>query len=303
MGVIYKITSPTGRIYIGQTKNLKKRVSCYRHAYNKNKFSNGHNKLYNSLKKYGFDNHFFEIIDEVEDELLLEREKYWIRELDTYCFENPKHLNMSRGGEGGGKTWMFDIERRKRQSERFKGAGASFYGKKHTEDNKKIIASKTSERNIRLGITVPRWGAEKGRLSVIKPVLLYDKNGEFIREFESYTLAGKSIGVKAGRVWESTSGRKSHCNGYHFRDKTDNYLLKIDISNTKLQNIKRPVLTLDINYEVVCEHPSAKEASDFWGIPKTTINRAAMYNWLVPIRSGHIFIYTDLYAEIEKLTA
>jgi hypothetical protein len=65
-----------------------------------------------------------------------------------------------------------------------------------------------------------------------------------------------------------------------------------------MQTVKRPVLTLNQDYEVVCEHPSSKEASEFWGVPKTTINRAAMYNWLVPIRSGHVFIYTDLYKQI-----
>ena len=55
---IYKITSPSGRIYIGQAKNLRKRLNSYKGLHCK-----GQTKLYNSLKKYGWENHQFDIID------------------------------------------------------------------------------------------------------------------------------------------------------------------------------------------------------------------------------------------------
>jgi hypothetical protein len=41
------------------------------------------------------------------------------------------------------------------------------------------------------------------------------------------------------------------------------------------------------------EHPSAQEASEYFLIPKTTINRAAMYNNGKPIRTGYQFYYKD----------
>lgn len=71
-GYIYKITSPSGKIYIGSSSNFVKRVSYY-----KNLCCKGQNKLYNSLKKYGYDNHIVEIIEEPTLDTMLQREAYW----------------------------------------------------------------------------------------------------------------------------------------------------------------------------------------------------------------------------------
>jgi group I intron endonuclease len=296
MGVIYKIESPTGRIYVGQTKHLRQRIACYKFNYTRNKFSSGHNKLYNSLGKYGFENHKFSIIEEVDDSILYEREKYWIKELNTYCFDNPKHLNMSRGGEGGGRTWMFDVERRKRQSELFKGENGTFYGKKHTEATKLIIAQKNSEYNKKHNIRVPKWGAEKGRLKVIVSVLCYDKYGNFLKEYVSATDASKELKINRIQIIRNCRNKAIGVGGkYVFRYKEPNFPLKINVGEVKPQNIKRPVLYLDKNHNIIKEYESAFEASIDLNVPKTTINRAALRKDIRPIRKGHIFLYKDLY--------
>jgi len=75
MGVIYKITSPSGRLYVGKTHDLRKRVNAYKCDVRKNRKDL---KLHNSLRKYGWDAHILEVIEEVEDALLDEREIYWI---------------------------------------------------------------------------------------------------------------------------------------------------------------------------------------------------------------------------------
>jgi group I intron endonuclease len=69
---IYKITSPSGRVYIGESKDIFKRVYYYKILSCKSQ-----NKLYSSLKKHGWDSHIFEIIEECEFEELLCRERYW----------------------------------------------------------------------------------------------------------------------------------------------------------------------------------------------------------------------------------
>lgn len=46
IGTIYKLTSPSGKSYIGQTINLKDRKRCF---YNPNKYYSGH-KLDNAIK-------------------------------------------------------------------------------------------------------------------------------------------------------------------------------------------------------------------------------------------------------------
>jgi group I intron endonuclease len=298
MGVIYKITSPSGKFYIGKSKNLKKRIKDYKYQYKKRK-----SIIHDSIKSYGWDNHTIEVIENCDDSILSEREIFWIKELNSYHLNNSKGMNMTLGGEVGGGSWMHDIERRKKQSESRSGVNGTFYGRHHTEENKKILSEKAYKRNIESGHRIPKWGAEKGRLKIIKSIIAYDTNGMFLSEFESAYKAANDLKINRSSITDSLR-KKSWVNGkYLFRYKTVNYPLNIEVGEIVLKNDKRPVLTLDINFEVVCEHPSAQEASDFWGIPKTTINRAAMYNWLKPIRTGHVFIYTDLYAEIEALTA
>ena len=49
---IYKITSPSNKIYIGQAVNILKRWKDYKSIKNRNQ-----PKLDNSLNKYGFENH------------------------------------------------------------------------------------------------------------------------------------------------------------------------------------------------------------------------------------------------------
>lgn len=65
---IYKIVNPKGKIYIGSTIDLVGRKSKY-----KNLRCTAQTKLYHSLKKYGFENHTFEIIFTCDE---MHRNKY-----------------------------------------------------------------------------------------------------------------------------------------------------------------------------------------------------------------------------------
>lgn len=69
---IYKITSPSKKIYIGQSTNIEKRFYTYKLLHCKKQPF-----LFNSLKKYGAENHIFEVIEFCEVEKLNERERYW----------------------------------------------------------------------------------------------------------------------------------------------------------------------------------------------------------------------------------
>jgi len=94
-GVIYKITNPTGKIYIGCTIDWKRRFSEYRRL-----SMVGQRKLYNSLKKYGYENHIFEIIEECEENMLHEREIYYINHYN--CIDEG--LNIRLGNRNGRLT-------------------------------------------------------------------------------------------------------------------------------------------------------------------------------------------------------
>ena len=55
---VYKITSPNGRIYIGSSVNIEERFRTYGRFHCKRQI-----RLYNSLVKYGPENHIFEILE------------------------------------------------------------------------------------------------------------------------------------------------------------------------------------------------------------------------------------------------
>lgn len=83
---IYKITSPSGKIYIGQSTDIERRFYCYSVINN----CDNQIRLKRSLLKYKPENHIFEIIEECSIESLNERERYW---QECYNVLGEKGLN------------------------------------------------------------------------------------------------------------------------------------------------------------------------------------------------------------------
>jgi group I intron endonuclease len=79
---VYKITSPSGKVYIGSSKDIYDRWKTYKKVNCKKQ-----TKLYNSLKKYGFENHKFEVLGIYLKEDLLNWEHLWCLEYDA-CSKN-----------------------------------------------------------------------------------------------------------------------------------------------------------------------------------------------------------------------
>lgn len=151
---IYKITSPSGKIYIGQSNNIEKRLKDYLKEYDS---MSSQKRLYNSFLKHGSENHIFEIIEECEFDLINERERYW---QDYYNVIGLNGLNciLTQTNE---KRKILSKETRDKLSNSLKGKLAGeknhmygkvgelnhFYGKKHTEKTKQILREKLSGKN------------------------------------------------------------------------------------------------------------------------------------------------------------
>lgn len=98
MGIIYKITNDINdKIYIGQTTNpLEKR--WYDHQYSaRNPREDNDNVLYRAMRKYGIGHFSISVVEQVDDNLLDEREIYWIEFYNSY---NPNGYNSTLGGKG-----------------------------------------------------------------------------------------------------------------------------------------------------------------------------------------------------------
>ncbi len=92
---IYKIVSPTNKIYIGSSNDVQNRVSSYKNLKCKNQ-----RRLYHSLQKYGWDNHLFEIIEECSIENLLDRELYYGTLFNVLNKKCGLNCRLPKYGEG-----------------------------------------------------------------------------------------------------------------------------------------------------------------------------------------------------------
>ena len=103
---IYRWTSPSGKSYIGQAINLKKRKREFRRP--NSVYTSKGSKIDNARKKYkDFDTWEYEVLEECEIEKLDEREEYWI----TYYNTKEEGYNLTLGGDGN-KGWVMSESQR-----------------------------------------------------------------------------------------------------------------------------------------------------------------------------------------------
>src|SRR5574344_1135195 len=95
MKYIYKIENvKNGKVYIGQTFNYKERFASHKSAL-KHKYIN-EVKKYDEMRKDGIENLEYSVIEEVEDNISNEMEKYYIEKYDSI----NNGYNTSKGGIG-----------------------------------------------------------------------------------------------------------------------------------------------------------------------------------------------------------
>jgi group I intron endonuclease len=89
---VYKITSPSGKVYVGSSMHILKRWWYYRKMRCKEQV-----KIYNSFVKHGVDNHIFEIVKECSFEDLFKYEREIGVELNVV--ENGLNLKLPKYGD------------------------------------------------------------------------------------------------------------------------------------------------------------------------------------------------------------
>ena len=181
MGKIYLIRNHiTGKVYVGQTRYT------LQHRFTQHLESAGRSNsvLHKSINKHGAENFSIELLEDVADELLNDREVYWIAKYNSVI---PNGYNMTAGGGGvsgyrhtevtkraisiksaelmrnlseeerrarGEKISQYfsgkpkSAEHREHLSRsrmgKYAGSDNPFYGRAHTEETKRKIAEKNS---------------------------------------------------------------------------------------------------------------------------------------------------------------
>lgn len=160
---IYLLTSPAGKMYVGQTVNLTHRMIAYRKLE-----CDRQPKLFNSLAKHGFEAHTLTILRECSRAELDYWEVFYINVYDT--FESDHGLNLTSGGRKNQSISFENRERLRRprspeiiakikatralnkkpvSEETRAKMRANNLGRKHTEESKKkmSIASKNRKHS------------------------------------------------------------------------------------------------------------------------------------------------------------
>ena len=224
---IYKITNPKGKIYIGQSRDIEHRFYYYKLS---SKWIKEQRKLYNSLQKYGYENHMFETIEECSEDLLNKKEIYWINYFDSV----NKGLNLKYGGLGGkhseetkqniSKSLMGKKQSKEtieKRSQKLKGQKRSDYTKQLMSEARKgkIITWGDKISEAKLGKPKPKGFGKKLALINSKPIEQYHPNGTLLNIFPSAVEAMRQTGIKNDNISMCLRGKSKSAGGFVWKYK------------------------------------------------------------------------------------
>lgn len=139
---IYTITSPSNKVYVGQSINIESRKNNYTILRCKRQ-----PRIYNSLKKYGFDAHKFEVVLYLNDDTNQKIIDYWEQFfMDHYRNEGFELMNIREGGSKGKlseetKQKLSEISKKQKRrpcsEETRRKIGAKHKGKIVSEESRK----------------------------------------------------------------------------------------------------------------------------------------------------------------------
>jgi group I intron endonuclease len=195
-GSIYKITSPSRKVYIGLTFNIYSRKSHY-----KNLFCKSQTKIYLSLLKYGWEQHTFEVIeviDECNEITLYEREIYW-KQYYLNLVDNKMSMVLFC------KTHDGAVDLEKAGNTNKNGKNNPMYGKEHSNETKEKISKankglkRSEEDKLKMkeqngGLNNPMYGKKHNEESVNK--IKAKATGRFVSDDTKKKLSENGKGEK-----------------------------------------------------------------------------------------------------------
>lgn len=200
---LYYHKSPSGKIYVGITNNIKIRWESKGIHYKSSKC------FYNAIKRYGWDNIEHHIIHEnLTPEEASALEKLYIRLWGTLA---PSGYNLSEGGSNGNN---FASKTEEEREEIKKKISESCKGKTLSEETKK----KMSES--RKGCKNPMYGIDTGKHPRARKIKVYDKKGNFINEYPAILIACDELGLDrqcCAHICKCANGERKSAYGYIWR--------------------------------------------------------------------------------------
>lgn len=207
---IYKWTSPSGKIYIGQAVNLKRRYNDFIRF--KSTYTSEGSAIDNARRKYNTTDLWkYEIIEYCNVDKLNELEIKYISDYDST--NSQIGYNSTQGGDGTkGNAWGTEKQKQAIKNRRtYKGSENPNYGKHHTKEAREKIAE--AQRG--------RKQTKEQRLQKAKKVIQLTLDNKFIKEWESITEAAKCLGCTKSLIMRVCQGKKRTAKGFHWKYKTE----------------------------------------------------------------------------------
>jgi len=199
MGYIYKLTSPNGKSYIGQTiRPIEKRLEEHRTGESKRCRA-----LYNAIKEYGWEN-FEKEWNEVPDDDLNFYEEMLVALLGTL---SPYGYNLK---EGGGNTGKPCEETRQKQSEAKLCDKNFWYGKSGEKHPRHGKSSSDETRRKQSEAHIGQVMSEETRKKISEAHI-----GKVMSEESRQKMSESRIGIPLSeetkqKMSDSTRGDKNH---------------------------------------------------------------------------------------------
>lgn len=253
---IYKIENLiNGKIYIGQSIDIKQRWRQHRNDY-KNKKS----LLYSAINKYGIENFLFSIIEECKEEELNEKECFYIKKFNScVLFENSHGYNATEGGESPGSSLKDE------QKENIIKLWNDGLTEKEIVQKTNISAG-TVTRTLKNFLKLENNEILK-RGNAYKAIKVYQftTEGKFIKEFNSISDASSETKVHTVNIAYCCKDKISSAGGYIWSYTKENIDEKVSFYNSFQKHGKRIVAKYDLDGNFICTYKTIKEAMEECG--------------------------------------
>ena len=208
MGYIYIIRNTINdHVYVGQTtRDIETRWKEHLRHINQDKKQ----ILGYAMTKYGKDNFFIEQLEECDDALLDEREQYWISHFDSF----NDGYNATLGGANN-----FTMSSKVQEVLDIWNQGKTV--NKIVEETGLNVETVRSYLN-KNGITHEDIRARANQAikkSRSKPVLQFDLEGNFVREWESTMAAERALGINHRNISAVCNGKRKTCEKFIWKYK------------------------------------------------------------------------------------
>lgn len=281
---IYKHTSPSGKVYIGQTSQsnpIQRWKNGGKGYFRKNPRTQNFQQpaMVNAITKYPWELWTHEIIDyaDTQEQADLLEQKY----IQQFKSTDPNFgYNITNGG-GGHNGQPMSQSTKSKLSEAIKQLWDDPQYRERVVSNMQGKPMHENTRAALLKANTGRVPSEETRAKIGKAnsekVLQFSLNGELLCEYGSCKAAGASISKTSSAISSCCTGKNKKCGNYLFLYKKDYDLhpellcSRLEMINNRKKNVKQ-IIQQSLDGKFIKQYPSVSEASKDTNVSITSIS-------------------------------